>query len=198
MVRIICDSYIKGEKQTWGTDKADEFNRRILAINNMYGWLYQKGILEKVSFQWKDYKAGTYFAFDAKDLAPYRAQMESCGLPDAALAVQHIFDQEYSPCHYSGAIQLSWSMSSYRSVDGCVGRSWECGLIQGLNVPAIYGIQGVLESQGPKAAITAAFATYDWRPSDIVKESSLDNKIQKANGKRKHSDERPLETSQDR
>ena len=198
MERIICDIYIKGEKQTWGSDKTDEFNRRILAINNMYGWLYQQGILEKASFQWKDYLAGTYFALDVKDLAPYRSQMENSGIPDAELAVQHIFDREYSPCHYSGAIQLSWTMSTYRSVDDCVGHSWECGLIQGLNLPAIYGIQAVLEAQGPKAAVSAAFAIFKWRPSDLVKESSLDSAIQKASAKRTEAPQRSQDSSLDR
>lgn len=198
MDRIISDSYIKGTKQTWTFDQADEFNRRILAVNDMYGWLYQQGILEKVSFQFKDYSAGTYFALDAKDLLPYRAVMEKSGLPEAALAVRHIFDEEYTPCHYSGAIELGWTMSSYRSIDGCVGRTWECSMIKGLNEDVIYGIQKILEVQGPKAAITAAFATYDWKPSDLVKQSSLDSTIQAAQAKSADQSADRKETSLER
>lgn len=165
MARIISDSYIKGEKQIWGDDPKDAFNQKILAVNNMYGWLYQQGILEKVSFVFKDYAEGTHFALNAKDLEPYRREMEECGAESAALAVHHIFDEEYTPCVYSGAITLGWTMSTYRDVDGCVGRSWECDLIKCLNTEGIYDIANIRDEQGVKAAVVALYSQFDWNPT---------------------------------
>lgn len=165
MARIICDTYIKSNKKIWGDDIHDEFNQRILAVNNMYGWLYEKGILEKVSLQFKDYKEATYFALDAKDLLPYRQDMENSGITGATLSARHIFDESYTPCTYSGAITLGWTMSGYRSVDGCVGRSWECGLVQNLDVKGIYEVSDVRDSEGVRAAVKALFAQFDWKPT---------------------------------
>lgn len=165
MERIIVDTYSKQEKQTWGNDLNDAFNRKILAVNDMYGWLYDQGILEKVAFQFKDYEDATHFALDAKDLAPYREQMKISGLPEARLAVHHIFDENYSPCVYSGAIELGWTMMCYRGVDGCVGRSWECDLIKSLNTDGIYEVAKVKDDQGVRAAVTTLFGQFDWKPT---------------------------------
>ena len=162
MARIIADIYTKGSKHIWGDDPGDEFNQRILAVNDMYGWLYNQGILEKVSFEFKDYDDATFFALDAKDLAPYRVEMEASQAKGAALAVRHIFDEDYTPCTYSGAIELGWTMMSYRSVDGCVGRSWECGLVKGLNTDGIYEVADVRDGQGVKAAVQFLFSQFDW------------------------------------
>lgn len=162
MPRIISDVYIKENKNIWGKDPTEEFNQRILAVNNMYGWLYEKGILEKVSFEFKDYEDAAYFAVNAKDLVPYRKEMEAAEIESAALAVKHIFDVPYSPCHYSGAIELGWTMSSYRDVDGSVGRSWECGLVKSLDTDGIYEIAKVRDEQGVKAAVRALYAQFDW------------------------------------
>jgi len=162
MSRIISDTYVKQNKQIWGEDPNTEFNRKILSVNNMYGWLYEKGILEKTSFVFKDYEGTAYFAVNAKDLLPYREQMEKAEIGGAALAVQHIFDEPYTPCIYSGAIELGWTMRSYRSVDGCVGSSWECGLIQCLNIDGIYKIAEIKDELGVKAAVCALYDQFDW------------------------------------
>ncbi len=162
MIRIICDTYTKGDKHLWGDNPHDEFNQRIDAVNRMYGWLYEKGILNDVSFEFKDYEDAVYFAVDAKDLEPYRKEMEAAQIEGAALATRHIFDQDYTPCTYSGAIELGWTMMSYRDVDGCVGRSWECGLVKGLNTEGIYTVAKVRDEYGPKAAVKALFAQFDW------------------------------------
>lgn len=162
MSRIISDTYIKQNKQTWGDDPNSLFNRRILAVNNMYGWLYEKGILEKVSFVFKDYDGTAYFALNASDLLPYRKEMEKAQIDGAALAVRNIFDEPYTPCVYSGAIELGWTMSTYRSVDGMVGRSWECGMIQHLNTEGIYKISDIRDKLGVKAAVKALYDQFDW------------------------------------
>lgn len=178
MARIICDIYIKKDKKIWGDDIQDEFNQRILAVNNMYGWLYEKGILEKASFEFKDYEEASYFALDAKDLLLYRSEMEKSGVTGAALATRHIFDEPYTPCSYSGAIELSWTMSSYRSVDGCVDRSWECGLVKNLDTTGIYDVAEVRDAQGVRAAVHALFSQFNWKPTlSELSKSSLASRL---------------------
>lgn len=185
LTRIICDTYSKKEKQLFGDDPTSDFNQKILAVNNLYGWLYDRGILEKVSFEFKDHPDWTCFAFDARDLFPYRAEMEESGVEGAVLAAHHIFDEPYSSCLYSGAIELGWMMSTYRDVDGCVGRSWECDLIKGLNTEAIYDISKVKDERGVKEAVRAMFAFYDW--PEQVKKTNLDSLIQNVEDKTKRS-----------
>lgn len=164
MERIILDKYIKGKKQIWGEDPFEPFNHRILSVNNMYGWLYEQGILREESFKFKDYSDMSYFALDVKDLEPFREQMLNSGVEGAELAVQHIFDEDYTPCLYSGAIQLSWTMLSYRDFDGTVSRSWECGMIQGLQSHTVLDVEQIKNEQGVKAAVEATFDFYGLEP----------------------------------
>ena len=174
MERIICDSYSKGEKNLFkfNPDSLDtqKFNQKIAAVNNMYGWLYDQGILQKVAFEIRDYSDVTYFAFDAKDLESYRDEMMQSGVQDADLAVAHIFDVDYQPCIYSGTIELSWTMRSYRDFDGTVGRSWECDLIRHLNSSAVLDVEAVKNEKGIKEAVKLMFELSGFEPSDLVKE----------------------------
>lgn len=179
--RILCDSYSKSGKHIFGDDPNTEFNKQILRINEAYGWLYDKGILERVSFVFKDYKDTTYFALDTNALAPYRKQLEESGLPDASLSANLIFDRYIQPCTYSGAIQLGWTMFSYRDVDGVVGRSWECDLIKALNTDGIYKVAEVMDKDGVKAAVQNLFSLFDWEPTlHEKKAASLSGKISDA------------------
>lgn len=179
MQRIVCDIYSKDKLRLWEFDEnstsTQDFNRRITAVNNMYAWLYEKGILEKVSFEFKDYSEATYFAFDVKDLLPYRNEMEKSSIVDAALAVQHIFDEEYIPCKYSGAIELTWTMQTYRSVDGCVSRSWENSLVQGLQYKAIADLPYISAEKGVKEAVKVLFERCEFVPSDLEKSPGLND-----------------------
>ena len=173
MDRFIVDKYQKERVVLWDLELesagTQEFNRKVLAVNNMYGWLYEKGILEKISFEFKDYSDVTYFAFDTKALFPFRKEMEQSSVEDAAHAVQHIFDEEYTPCKYCGAIQLSWPMASYRDVDGCVGRSWESRLVQALGNNDISDLPYIAVDKGTKEAVKVLFERYGFEPSDIIK-----------------------------
>lgn len=187
MTRIICDSYFKKDKPIWGNNPNELFNKRILAVNAMYGWLYEKGILEKVSFVFKDYAESCHFGLDTKDLIPYRKEMEAAELDNAELAVQHIFDETYTPCRFSGAIQPGWTMASYRNVDGCVGRSWECSLATNLNTKSAYDVAMVKEEQGIKSAVIALYDMFQWNPTlneekkfNSAKTYNLNKKIQAA------------------
>jgi len=177
MARIICDTYIKKDKQIFGEDPTTPFNQQILAANAMYGWLYDNGILENASFIFKDYKDATHFALNVDALMPYRKQMEESGLSNAQYAVHLLFDQDCRPCTYSGAIQFGWSMSSYRSVDGMVGRSWECDLIKALDTTGIYEVAEEREVNGITAAVHKLFAQFDWNPTLSEQKASLSSKI---------------------
>lgn len=172
--RIICDSYDKFEKHLLSNEfnkqNIDDFNKKISAVNNMYGWLYNQGILKKISFEFKDYSDVTYFAFDVEDLKPYRSQMECCGIQDAMLAVEHIFDVKYSPCLFSGAIELGWTMQTYRDNGGCIGKSWECELCKHLDGKSLHEIAKTRKEKGVKEAVKQAFSMYSFEPSDLVKE----------------------------
>jgi len=168
MARIISDVYCKDEKGVWDLNpenpKNQEFNRKIVAVNDMYGWLYEKGILRNVSFEFKDYPESTYFALDVKDLEPYRSEMEKCGVKDAELAVHHIFDKEYTPCIYSGAIELGWTMLTYRDTGGCIGKSWETEFVKHLSGNAAHEIYVLQNEKGVKAAVSKAFEFAEFEP----------------------------------
>ena len=124
MERIIMDSYVKQDKQIYGEDRDLAFNKRVLAINAMYGWLNEQEILEKITFAYQDCPEDIHFALDARDLETYRKAMEESKLPEAALAVQHLLDEPYTPCVYSGAIQPGWLMNTYREISGPVLGMW--------------------------------------------------------------------------
>lgn len=188
MTRIISDCYWKENKPLLGPDPNTEYNQKISAINAMYGWLYAHGILEKVSFEFKDYSNVTYFALDAEDLLPFREQMERSDVNNAQKAVYAIFDEPYKPCLYSGTIEPGWPMDTYREVDGCVGRSWETNLIQHLKTKDIYKVYDVLKTKGPRSAASAMFGLHKWFPSDIEKRVPLNEKI-KAASEKTHSKE---------
>lgn len=167
MTRIILDFFLKNKKSLWGTDPNTPYNKKILAVNAMYGWLYQQGILQKVCFEFRDYSVITEFAFDTADLMPYRTAMEQSGIENAHLAVTAIFDIDISPCNYSGAVQVSWTMCCYRDNGGCVGKSWECSLVQKLNMKEAQTVAQTYREHGAKQAVKAVFATFNWEPSDI-------------------------------
>lgn len=169
MKRIICDSYYKKEKHLWSIEPENpnnqQFNRRILAVNHLYGWLYNNGILEKVSFWFRDYEDKVYFALDVDELLPYRKNMEHSKVTDAALAVHHIFDEEYRPCMYSGAIQLGWTMTTYRDNGGCIGSSCECDLVKMLQTRTVQKVLDIQKKHGIKEAVLyAAGDDSEWNP----------------------------------
>lgn len=184
MARIIMDSYYSKDKPIWGDDPTTPFNQKILAINSMYGWLFEQGILKEVCFEFKKHADIYCFAFDAKDLEPFRIKMKASGLAGANLAIQHIFDESYTPCLYSGVIELGWTMHTYRDVDGCVGSSWECNLIKGLNTETIYDISQVRDEYGVRAAVKTMLSYYVWDPVEEKAKASLNSVMQSADDKK--------------
>ena len=169
MKRIICDSYYKKEKHLWSIEPENpnnqQFNRRILAVNHLYEWLYNNGVLEKVSFWFRDYEDKVYFALDVEALLPYHKNMEHSKVTDAALAVHHIFDEKHRPCRYSGAIQLGWIMATYRDNGGCIGSSWECDLVKMLQTRTVQKVLDIQNKHGVKEAVLyAAGDDSEWNP----------------------------------
>ena len=179
--RIICDIYYKNEKKTWDLDldnpKNQAFNEKILAINDMYGWLYHQGILEKTAFEFKDYSDMTYFAVDVKELEVYREDMMNSGLENARLAAKHIFDEVYTPCIYSGTIQPGWTMKTYRDYYGTVSSSWECELVKLMESETASEIYQIRKEKGVVEATKKVFEVTGFYPSDLEKNLKLDEQI---------------------
>lgn len=156
--RIISDVYEKKDKRMYGDDPTTPFNQRVLAVNAMYGWLYAKGILKAEAFAFVDYDDAVFFAMDVNDLLKYRAEMEASGCNNAALAVRYIFDEEYTPCIYSGAFQPGWLMHTYRDCGGCVGRSWECDMVKHLRGGPANEVAEERRTNGVKAAVKKLYS----------------------------------------
>lgn len=166
--RIISDILIKDAKPILGRDPNTNFNQIITAINNMYVWLYNEGFLQKEAFCLKDYADATYFAIDVKDLEKYRKRMEDSNILGTSLAVEHIFDTPHTPCIYSGAIELSWTMKTYRNECGCVSSSWECELVRCLDNEKAYQIADLRKDRGVKAAVKKMFEITKWKAEGVL------------------------------
>ena len=162
--RYISDFFCKdGKILPHGPGYGEEANRIITAVHRMYGWLYEQLILAEFAFVYKDYDDVVYFAFNTVDISRYRAAMEESGLEDAPLACKYIFDKERTPCRFSGAIELTAPMMTYRSVNDVVSRSWECMLVRHLNNEAAYEVLEIFKKQGAKAAILATYNMHTWK-----------------------------------
>ena len=158
MERIIVDSYVKNFAPSADEFLTQEFIDRIVAVNTAYGYLYEKGILQKVAFEYVQQDENIYFAIDANDLLSYRKELEAAEIPNIALATREIFDEHYTPCLYSGAIELTWTMATHRDFDGTVERSWEIEPCRHLESNQVLDVREVLESKGVKEAVKYVFS----------------------------------------
>lgn len=166
--RIVVDAVYLNGNRTLSTEKTGDkylgFDKRITAINNMYIWLYKQGILQKVAFEFHKSSDTCYcFAFDTSALKPYQKEMEENGVEDAVLAIQQIFEDVFTPCEYTGAIQLGWMMETYRDVDGCTGRAWELSPIQTLSNKDAFEVMKIKDEKGIKAGISYMFTMFKWK-----------------------------------
>lgn len=159
--RIICDYYWKGPKNI------QENHPEVIAIHDIYEWLYNNGILMKEASVAKDYDTGCHFCLNAAKLEPYRQQMLDCGIMNAALAVEILLDRPIAPCRFTGSITLSGPMASYRSVDGIVSSSWECYMIQFFDIEGAMEVYDVLQRDGAEAAVAAMFGQIPWKEIEI-------------------------------
>lgn len=160
--RVINDVYHKNESPQFGDDPATPFNTRVRAVNDMYGYLYNKGILKKESFVSKDYSDALYFAINTKGLESYREEMINSGIENAELAVRHIFDEKYDVCVYCGAITLGWLMVTYRDTCGCVGKSWECSGCKHFENSAVSKVAEVRRAKGVMEAVKYEWSLFKW------------------------------------
>jgi hypothetical protein len=155
--RIICDCVSKNGPNLYGNDITTPLNKRMIMINNLYLWLYKEGILEKISFEYKDYDDATFFAFDAADLVPYVNNIVNSGIESAADALNLILFDKIQPCVFSGTRQPGCRMTTYRNNNGCVGRSHECELIQYLETGAASVVYGIKNEYNPRMATNILF-----------------------------------------
>lgn len=165
--RIIHDVYYKNGALQYGDDATSPFNTRVRAVNDMYGYLYNKGILKKEAFQSKDYPEALYFAVNTKMLEPFREEMLNSGIENADLAVKHIFDEKYDTCVYCGAITLGWLMVTYRDTCGCIGKSWECYGCKALNTSAVSKIGNVKYAKGVTEALKYEWSFFKWNDGEL-------------------------------
>lgn len=161
--RIIHDVYQKNKVSQFGDDPSTPFNTKVRAVNDMYGYLYNKGILKKESFVSKDYPDTFYFAVNTKALKPYREEMLNSGIENAELAVKHIFEEEYKPCVYCGAITLGWLMTTYRDTCGTVGRSWECYGCKVFETANVSKVAEVKRAKGVAEAVKYEWTLFRWK-----------------------------------
>lgn len=170
MKKVINDYlvYSKKEMPHFGTDLSSDFNKKIASIKRMYTYLYEKGILKEVSFEYKDDGREVFFALYTDNLMPYKEKMLKSGVKDAQMAVELIFSEEYTPCLYCGSSMLSWTMLTYRDNSGCTGKSWECDLCQHINNRYLAPIINAKKENGARAAVSVA---WDMFYKDEVKEA---------------------------
>lgn len=164
--RIICDCYLKGVNVP-SPDSNIIANREFAAVNKMYGWLYQEGILMKQAFAARDYQHVCHFGIDARDLAQYRAAMLASGIDDAALAVDILLDRDVTPCMYSGAITPGQPMATHRSTDTIVSKSWECSMMQLFSSEGANEILEISQRDCVKSAVATMFERIPWKQDCI-------------------------------
>ncbi len=163
MPRILSDS-LDHKKLDAAVEPDDSPEKqRALAVNRMYRWLYDNGILEEQSFRFKDCGDKVYFALDIKQLEPYREQMLNCGNEGATMAVESIFNSQYVPCRFCGAFQLTWTMNYYRDNGGCVGSSHECAVCATLGNSEAFKVQETLNKDGSIAAVKYVYDQFRWK-----------------------------------
>lgn len=152
---MILQFSIKETDNSFQKENKARINRSIKATNTMYHWLDKQGILENVCFR---YDVRTeyckHFAFDTKDLLPYREQMETSGLEDAELAVNLIFDEERDVCDFCGGFELTGIMPTYREdLAGNVGKSFEDYRCQHRKTDVCVDVYNYRHEHGVKATI---------------------------------------------
>lgn len=146
------------------TEKYDETQEYFFSCRAMFRWLYEKGILKKISFLYKEEKDNICFALDTDDLILYKNQMENSGVRGSAVACNRIFGKggyKTSPSIYSGAVSLTWTMMDYRDINGCVTKSWELLDEKYLTNDSLSVISAIREKHGAKAAVKAIWDLYD-------------------------------------
>ena len=154
---IIVDYYNKNGAELYPT-KYQGLNDRIQLMHDFYGLMYKAGVLQNVSFEYREYDDVVFFAFDANDIADF--VNTNINNPIVTAAVSKIIFGGIAPCNMTGAIQPGAVMSTYRDNNGCVGRSHECTLAQKLDTYACGLIYDEKKTCGVVDAVKLAFSLY--------------------------------------
>ena len=154
---IIVDYYNKNGAELYPTNYTG-LNDRIQLMHDFYELMYKSGVLQKVSFEYREYDDVVFFAFNAKDLGAFiDANADN---PIVVAAASKIVYGGIAPCNMTGAIQPGAVMSTYRDNNGCVGRSHECTLVQKLDTYACGLIYDEKKNCGVIDAVKLAFSLY--------------------------------------
>ena len=155
--KIIVDFYNKNGAELYPTNYQG-LNDRIQLMHDFYEMMYKAGVLQKVSFEYREYNDVVFFAFNANDIAEFvNANLDN---PTVTAAVSKIIFGGIAPCNMTGAIQPGAVMSTYRDNNGCVGRSHECTLVQLLDTYACGLIHDEKHNCGVVDAVKLAFSLY--------------------------------------
>ena len=157
MERIIVDTYVIDWQPQIDEYHTSEYINRVISVNSAYGYFYQKGILKEVAFEYEEYNGCVLFALDADELLPYRNELESAENSEFASAAREIFDEHYSPCLYSGAIELTGAMQTFREFAGTVECSWEIEPCQHMDSCQVLDVLEIKEKQGVREAVKYIF-----------------------------------------
>lgn len=142
---VVADFYAK-------TNNAKNNNPYYNAINMLYAMLYNTGLLQKISFEYKEYDEYVYFACYKTDLINIA---QSIDIPEIALAIEVV--NKTSRCNYTSAIQPSYNMVTYRDVCGCITKVRETWYTQQLINEACYVLFNELHSNGNRCCIELLF-----------------------------------------
>lgn len=153
---IVVDYYNKNGAELYPANYQG-LNDRIQIMHDFYGWMYKSGILQKVSFEYREYDDVVFFAFDANKLAEV---VNANNHPPTTAVVFKIIFGGIAPCNMTGAIQPGAVMSTYRDNHGCVGRSHECTLVQKLDTYTCGLIYDEKKTCGVVDAVKLAFSLY--------------------------------------
>lgn len=155
--KIIVDFYNKNGAELYPTNYQG-LNDRIQLMHDFYEMMYKAGVLQKVSFEYREYNDVVFFAFNANDIAEFvNANLDN---PTVTAAVSKIIFGGIAPCNMTGAIQPGAVMSTYRDNNGCIGRSHECTLVQQLDTYACGLIHDEKHNCGVVDAVKLAFSLY--------------------------------------
>ena len=149
---VLMDFYAKNGPELYPEQYAS-LNQRVIAMHKLYHMLYCSGILQNISFEYKEYDDMVYFAFEVKDLEEFFNDCEDEEF--VALIAQYL--ENCITCIFTGAIQPGIFMQTYRDNNGCIGKSHECIIAQWLDNEGCGIIYNTRKISGVKDAVKMAF-----------------------------------------
>lgn len=177
--RIILDTinYSEGKidlrKEETTEDKYgfNRFARDSNAAILCFDYLNNKGVLKDIVEYYKETeREGNVliidFVLDADKVKPYfdelKSYLTSIGRNPENCTLFKVY--EYGTCAYSGCVSLTSLMPTYRDTYGCIGRSFEAGVVQLLNGLDAHTVYEIREKEGEiKAGIKAI--ELSWNPT---------------------------------